>query len=88
MENIIEKLSKLSMSDDAWNNWTLEEKRKLLELYYIISQKETQIFNLIYRFHGFDTYESIFRDYDPQYLQDKIEGVEEAIYYIDEYNKK
>ena len=75
MENIIDKLSK---TDDL-NNWSLEEMKKLLDIYLIISKKEAHIFDLIYYYHGCDTWEDIFRDYDPQYLEDKKTGVEKAI---------
>ena len=44
MENIIDKLSK---TDDL-KKWSLEEMKKLLELYLIISKKEAHIFDLIY----------------------------------------
>jgi hypothetical protein len=78
MENIIDKLTKIE-DDKPFNNWTLEEQKKLLDLYFIISKKETHIFNLIYKYHGCDSWEDIFRDYDTQYLEDKITGVEIAI---------
>ena len=63
MENIIDKLSKIE-DNNSLNNWTLEEQKKLLDLYFIISKKETHIFNLIYKYHGCDSWEDIFRDYD------------------------
>lgn len=78
MENIIDKLTKIE-DDKPFNNWTLEEEKKLLDLYFIISKKETHIFNLIYKYHGCDSWEDIFRDYDTEYLEDKITGVEIAI---------
>ena len=84
MENIIDKLSKIE-DDKPFNNWTLEEQKKLLDLYFIISKKETHIFNLIYKYHGCDSWEDIFRDYDSEYLEDKTIGVEIA---IDEIVKK
>ena len=80
LEDIIDKLSK---AEDL-KNWSLEDKKKLLELYLIISQKETDIFDLIYYYHGCDSWEDIFRDYDPRYLEDKKIGVEVAIKELDE----
>ncbi len=75
--SIIDKL-KNSKSGDL-NEWSLQEKKELLELYKIISQKEEQIFDLIYSFHGCDTFEDIFRDYELNYLSDKTEGVKIAL---------
>ena len=45
MENIIDKLTKIE-DDNSWENWTLEEKKQLLDIYFIISKKETHIFDL------------------------------------------
>ena len=78
MENIIDKLAKIE-DNNPWKNWTLEEKKKLLDIYFIISQKETHIFDLIYNYQGCDSWEDIFRDYDSNYLEDKTIGVEIAI---------
>ena len=75
MSTILEKLKK----DTTWDHWTLEEKKEILEIYYIISTKESRIFDLIYRYHGCDSWEDIFRDYDVNYLEDKASGVEMAI---------
>ena len=83
MENIIDKLSKTE-DDNSLNNWSLEEKKKLLDIYLIISKKETHIFKLIYYYHGCDSWEDIFRDYDTRYLEDKKTGVEIAINEINE----
>ena len=79
--NIIEKLK----NDDSFETWTLDEKKQLLEIYYIISTKEDIIFDLIYSYHGCDSWEDIFRDYDVNYLKDKASGVEIA---IDEIKKR
>jgi len=79
MENIIDKLTKIKQDNNAWENWTLEEKKKLLDIYFIISKNETHIFDLIYKYHGSDSWEDIFRDYDIKYLEDKTIGVEIAI---------
>lgn len=73
---IIEKLNNIEIT---WNNWTLKEIMDLLNIYFIISKNETQFFDIIYKNHGCDTWEDIFRDYDEKYLQDKINGVEIAI---------
>jgi len=78
MENIIDKLTKTE-DGNSLHNWSLEEKKKLLDIYLIISKNETHIFNLIYYYHGCDSWEDIFRDYDPRYLEDKKTGVEIAI---------
>lgn len=77
-ENIIDKLTKIE-DKTSWKNWSLEEKKNLLDIYFIISKKETHIFDLIYNYHGCDSWEDIFRDYDSKYLEDKIIGVEIAI---------
>ena len=78
MENIIKKLSQLT-NKNAWDDWTVEEKRQLLDIYFIISKKESHIFDLIFTYHGCDSWEDIFRDYDVQYLEDKADGVKIAI---------
>ena len=87
MENIIDKLSKTE-DDNSLNNWSLEEMKKLLDIYLIISKKETHIFDLIYYYHGCDSWEDIFRDYEPRYLEDKKIGVEVAIKELDELVEK
>jgi hypothetical protein len=84
MENIIEKLKQLKDNDNkedkkAFDTWSLEEERQLLDLYFIISKKESHIFDLIYRYHGCDSWEDIFRDYKITYLKDKATGVGIAI---------
>jgi len=87
MENIIDKLNKIE-DNNSLNNWTLEEKKKLLDIYFIISKKEAHIFNLIYNYHGCDSWEDIFRDFDSQYLENKQIGVEIAIDEIVEQMKR
>lgn len=79
MENIINKVDKIEDTNTNWDNWSLEEKKKLLDIYLILSKKETHIFNLIYNYHGCDSWEDIFRDYDKNYFNDKTTGVEIAI---------
>ena len=78
MERIIQNLEKIK-DYDHWESWSLEDKKELLELYYIISKKEKFIFGLIYNFHGCDSWEDIFRDYDSTYLKDKATGVKISI---------
>jgi hypothetical protein len=84
MENIIEKLKQIKPSKRAWADWSLEEVRALFEIYFVISKKEAQIFDLIYQYHGCDSWEDIFRDYNPRHLKDKADGVEVAINEITE----
>jgi hypothetical protein len=81
MESIIDKLNLINDNDTEyiWKNWSLEEIKKLLEIYLIISKKETHIFDLIYDNHECDSWESIFRDYNTIYLENKVSGVEVAI---------
>ena len=87
--DIIEKLAKMKgPSDSVWKSWSLEEKRKLLEIYLTISKKEEHIFQLIYRYHGEDSWEDIFRDYDTRYLEDKVSGVEIAVKNINKNYKE
>lgn len=76
MDHIIEKLKRVNGSFDGWSP---EEKLKLLEIYYVISKKETHIFDLIYEYHGCDSWEDIFRDYDDVFLKEKARGVKVAI---------
>ena len=84
MESIIEKIKQIEDPNTAFDDWTLEEMKQLLEIYLILSKKETHIFKLIYKYHGCDSWEDIFRDYDKTYLQDKARGVEIAIEEIKE----
>jgi len=77
---IIEKLKQINDTDKkAFDNWSLEEIHELLDVYFTISKKEAQIFGLIYRYHGCDSWEDIFRDYKKRYLKDKADGVAIAI---------
>ena len=84
MESIIEKIKQIEDPNTAFDDWTLEEMKQLLEIYLILSKKETHIFKLVYKYHGCDSWEDIFRDYDKTYLQDKVRGVEIAINEIKE----
>jgi hypothetical protein len=84
MEIVIEKLNQIKDNKQGFDNWSLEEQKQLLDIYLIISKKETHIFKLIYDYHGCDNWEDIFRDYDIKFLQDKAVGVEIAIEEITE----
>ena len=88
MENIIEKLKQIEHTKRAWDDWSLEEIHALLDIYFVISKKEAQIFDLIYQYHGCDSWEDIFRDYNPRHLEDKADGVEVAINEITERTKR
>ena len=81
MEKLIEKLDKITDNKNPFNSWSLEEIKQLLNIYFIISKKETHIFKLIYSYHGCDSWEDIFRDYKKKikYFEDKADGVEIAI---------
>ena len=84
MELIIEKLNQMKDNKHSLTNWSLEEQKQLLDIYLIISKKESHIYKLIYNYHGCDSWEDIFRDYDTQFLKDKATGVEIAIEEITE----
>ena len=83
MENVINKLDKLTdkLTDkiNPFNSWSSDEIKQLLNIYFIISKKETHIFELIYSYHDCDSWEDIFRDYNIEYLEDKSNGVKIAI---------
>lgn len=79
MELLIEKLNQIKDNKQGFDDWSLEEQKQLLDIYLIISKKETHIFKLIYSYHGCDSWEDIFRDFDIKILQDKAVGVEIAI---------
>jgi len=68
--------SRYKKQNEFWNNWSLLEKKKVLELYFLISKKEAYIFDLIYNYHGCDSWEHIFRDYNINKLEEKTNGVE------------
>ena len=88
METIIEKLDQNNYEKKQFDTWSLEEKKQLLEIYLIISKKEYQIFDLIYSYHGCDSWEDIFRDYNIKDLNDKARGVKIAIDVIKEKMKE
>lgn len=80
MENIIQKVKDTKLEK--------EEIKQLLELYLLISKNEHHIFDLIYRFHDCDSWEDIFRDYNTNYLKDKVRGVEIALENLNNQDKK
>ena len=88
METIFKKLNEIKCDKHTWNNWSLEELKKLLEIYLLISKKEGYLFDLIYQNHGCDSYEHIFRDYNDTYLEEKMYGVEEALENINDLIQK
>ena len=89
MKNLIEKLDKIKDNKNTFDSWSLDEIKQLLDLYLIISKKETHIFKLICNYHGCDSWEDIFRDYNIKYLEDKADGVEIAIKeVIEQINRK
>lgn len=78
------KLNNLEDNDfnsnqNAFADWTLKEMKQLLEIYYIICKNEHHIFDLVYRCHGCDSWEDIFRDYNCRDLEDKTYGVKIAV---------
>jgi hypothetical protein len=79
MKHLIEKLNQIKDNKQCFDDWSLEDQKQLLDIYLIISKKETHIFKLIYSYHGCDSWEDIFRDYDIKILEDKAVGVEIAI---------
>ena len=89
MESILEKLKNINENaNNVWSGWTLNEKKQVLEIYYQLSKKESHIYDLIYSYHGCDSWEDIFRDYSRSLLRDKAEGVEIAIEAIAEKQKR
>lgn len=83
MNNLIKKLNKIEDDETSpFDRWSLDEIKQLLEIYYVISKKESHIFNLIYSYHGCDSWEDIFRDYDVKWLEDKANGVGIAIHEV------
>jgi hypothetical protein len=87
MEHIIEKLGAMNSGKNVWKEWSLKEIKTLLEIYHVISKKESHIFDFIYANQGSDTWEDIFRDYDDQYFEDKASGVQEVIDHVTEVMK-
>jgi hypothetical protein len=84
METIIKKLNDLEYNKNMSKKWSLKEIKQLLEIYFIIYKNESYIFDLIYEYHDTNSYESIFLNYQDNYLLDKASGVEEALNNINE----
>jgi len=78
-DKILEKLENLKETKEFFLKWSTEEKIQLLKMYHIFCKKEAEIFNLIYGYHECDSWEDIFRDYNPHLIQNKTRGVEIAI---------
>lgn len=83
---IFEKLDNMDPST-VWNDWSLQEKIRLLQLYRILSKKESHLFDLIYSMHDCDSWEDIFRDYDREYLKEKTIGIEVALNNLNKWNQ-
>ncbi len=82
INKIIDKLkNNLDKNSDKniWQDWSQAEIVKLLEIYLVICKNEENLYQLVYSLHGSDSYEDIFRDYDYKLLEDKAQGVEEAL---------
>jgi hypothetical protein len=79
MNQILEKLENLKETKEFFLKWSSEEKIKMLKMYHIFCKKEAEIFNLIYGYHENNLWEDIFKDYNPNLIQDKTEGVKIAI---------
>ncbi len=82
MDNIIDKLKNnlnKNSSKNIWQDWSPVEIAKLLEIYLLICKNEENLYQLVYSLHGSDSYEDIFRDYDYRLLEDKAQGIEEAL---------
>ena len=84
MDNIMEKLNKLQSNNSSWSDWDLKEIKKLLQMYLIICKNEAAICDLIYGYHGCDSWEDIFRDFNPAYCDDKASGVQVAIEQVEQ----
>ncbi len=82
INKIIDKLkNNLDKNSDKniWQDWSPAEIVKLLEIYLVICKNEEYLYQLVYSLHGSDSYEDIFRDYDYRLLEDKAQGIEEAL---------
>lgn len=81
-------LAKLTTTPLKSSSWSFEEHKQLLEMYLLFCKHESSIFKLIYSYHGCDSYEDIFRDYNKKLLNDKADGVQIAIDQIDQLLKQ
>jgi len=92
-DDILKKLETLKYANEGdiwnkhrcWDNWTEEEKQKMLEIYFLICKKESHLFDLVYSHQGCDSWEDIFRDYDEVLLEEKAEGVDMALDNLKKY---
>jgi hypothetical protein len=62
-----------------WQNWTQEEIYILLQIYHIISKKESCIFDLINSFNELE----ILKNYNDSFLNKKAIGIENTLELID-----
>lgn len=67
------------LSANSLKHFSMHEKKILLEMYYIITKKESLLCNLVYAYHDCDSYESLFRDFDEYILEDKSNGIDIAL---------
>lgn len=82
--NILDKLRNFQDKND-WRNWTLEEQKEMLEIYYLICEKESYLFRLICNNNADSSWDDILLDYDSKYLDDKTTAVRDA---LDMINKR
>lgn len=66
------------------NDMTIAEKKEILKLYYIMIKNETLLCDLVYSFHGCDSWEDIFRDYNEYEIESKADGILIAIRNMEE----
>jgi hypothetical protein len=80
-DDILKKLDNQNCTKGIiWDNdWTKEEQKQLLKIYYLITKNETKLFDLVYTYHECDSYEDIFRDYNYADIIDKKNGVRTAL---------
>ena len=64
---------------------TIQEKKDILELYYIMTKNEARLNDLVYNYHECDSWEDIFRDYNEYIIDEKAEGIKMAIENINKY---
>jgi hypothetical protein len=80
-DEILNKLDSIGSENnrDIWENWSLEEKEKLLRVYLSFCKKESHLFDLINSLHNCDNWERIFKFYNEKELREKSNGVNIAI---------
>lgn len=66
---LLQQLSK--ETNLSWKSWTPEERHTALKLYDLISKHEASFYALVYEYHGCDSWEDLFRDYDREELKEK-----------------